>query len=44
MQGYEQTMTEISAREIASWPTGTPWKLRPRMQALGRRLRAAFGI
>ncbi|MGE0066854.1 MAG: cytochrome P450, partial [Solirubrobacterales bacterium] len=34
MQGYERTMTEISAREIASWPTGTPWKLRPRMQAI----------
>ena len=24
MQGYEQTMTEIAAREIESWPTGTP--------------------
>ncbi len=34
MQGYERTMTEIAAREIESWPTGTPYKLRPRMQAI----------
>ncbi len=34
MQGYEETMTEIAAREIESWPRGTPYKLRPRMQAI----------
>jgi cytochrome P450 family 135 len=34
MQGYERTMTEIAAREIDSWPTGCPYKLRPRMQAI----------
>jgi cytochrome P450 len=27
-------MTEIAAREIESWPTGVPYKLRPRMQAI----------
>ncbi len=34
MQGYGEKMTEIAAREIESWPTGTPHKLRPRMQAI----------
>ena len=34
MQGYRQTMAEIAAREIESWPTGTPYALRPRMQAI----------
>jgi cytochrome P450 len=34
MQGYGEKMAEIAAREIASWPTGTPYKLRPRMQAI----------
>ena len=34
MQGYEQTMSEIAEREIESWPTGTPYQLRPRMQAI----------
>src|SRR5262245_4766049 len=34
MKGYEQTMSEIAAREIDSWPAGTPYKLRPRMQAI----------
>jgi len=34
MEGYETTMREIAAREIESWPTGVPYKLRPRMQAL----------
>jgi cytochrome P450 len=46
MQGYEQTMQEIAAREIESWPTGTPHKLRPRMQALTLEiiLRTVFGV
>jgi cytochrome P450 len=34
MQGYEEAMTEISRREIESWPTGKPYALRPRMQAI----------
>jgi cytochrome P450 family 135 len=34
MAGYEATMREIAAREIESWPTGVPYRLRPRMQAL----------
>ncbi len=46
MQGYEQTMSEIAAREIESWPLGTPYELRPRMQAitLDIILRTVFGI
>jgi cytochrome P450 len=46
MQGYEATMSEIAAREIDSWPTGTPYQLRPRMQAitLDIILRTVFGI
>ena len=45
MQAYEATMAEIAEREIASWPTGTPYKLRPRMQALTLEiiLRTVFG-
>jgi len=34
MQAYGEKMTEIAAREIESWPTGVPCKLRPRMQAI----------
>jgi cytochrome P450 len=34
MQGYEEAMTGIASREIESWPTGAPYKLRPRMQAI----------
>src|SRR4051794_20231574 len=34
MQGYGEKMAEIAAREIESWPTGVPYKLRPRMQAI----------
>jgi cytochrome P450 family 135 len=46
MQGYAQTMGEIAEREIDSWPTGTPYKLRPRMQALTLEiiLRTVFGV
>jgi cytochrome P450 len=46
MQGYERTMTEIAAREIESWPSGTPYELRPRMQAitLDIILRTVFGV
>jgi cytochrome P450 len=46
MQGYERIMGEIAEREIASWPTGTPHQLRPRMQALTLEiiLRTVFGV
>ncbi len=46
MQGYTAIMGEIAEREIASWPTGTPYKLRPRMQALTLDiiLRTVFGV
>ncbi len=46
MQGYEATMTEIAQREIERWPTGTPYKLRPRMQALTLEiiLQTVFGV
>jgi len=46
MQGYEQTMSEIAEREIATWPTGTPYQLRPRMQAITLEiiLQTVFGV
>ena len=46
MQGYEETMPEIAAREIESWPTGVPYQLRPRMQAMTLEiiLETVFGV
>ncbi len=46
MQGYEQTMSEIAEREIGTWPTATPYKLRPRMQAMTLEiiLQTVFGV
>jgi cytochrome P450 len=46
MQGYGETMSEIAAAEIESWPVGTPYELRPRMQAitLDIILRTVFGV
>jgi cytochrome P450 len=46
MQGYGETMATIAAREIESWPTGTPCKLRPRMQAITLEiiLATVFGV
>ncbi len=46
MQGYAEAMSEIAAAEIGSWPTGTPYELRPRMQAitLDIILRTVFGV
>jgi cytochrome P450 len=46
MQGYAETMAEIAGREIDSWPTGTPYKLRPRMQAITLEiiLETVFGV
>ena len=39
-------MSEIAAAEIESWPTGTPYELRPRMQAMTLEiiLRTVFGV
>jgi cytochrome P450 len=46
MQGYGETMAAIAAREIESWPTGVPYRLRPRMQAMTLEiiLRTVFGV
>jgi cytochrome P450 family 135 len=46
MQGYGQTMAEIAEQEIGSWPSDTPYALRPRMQALTLEiiLRTVFGV
>jgi cytochrome P450 len=46
MQAYGETMAEIAAAEIGSWPTGSPYELRPRMQALTLEiiLRTVFGV
>jgi cytochrome P450 family 135 len=46
MQAYGEKMTEIAAREIEGWPTGVPYKLRPRMQAITLEivLETVFGI
>jgi cytochrome P450 family 135 len=46
MQAYGTQMAEIAAREIESWPTGVPCKLRPRMQAITLEivLETVFGV
>jgi cytochrome P450 family 135 len=46
MQAYGEKMAEIAAREIGSWPTGVPYKLRPRMQAITLEivLETVFGV
>jgi cytochrome P450 family 135 len=46
MQGYAEKMAEIAAREIESWPTGEPYRLRPRMQAITLEiiLETVFGV
>jgi cytochrome P450 len=46
MQGYGETMAAIAAREIESWPSATPYKLRPRMQAITLEiiLETVFGV
>jgi cytochrome P450 len=46
MQAYGETMAEIAAAEIDGWPTGTPYRLRPRMQALTLEIimRTVFGV
>lgn len=46
IQGYEEKMAEIAVREIESWPTGIPYRLRPRMQAITLEiiLETVFGV
>jgi cytochrome P450 len=45
MKAYREAMREVAVCEIDSWPTGTPYKLRPRMQAITLEiiLRTVFG-
>lgn len=46
MQRYRELMSQIAAEEIDSWPSGEPYPLRPRMQAITLEiiLRAVFGL
>jgi cytochrome P450 family 135 len=46
MQRYRDLMAEIAAEEIERWPSGEPYRLRPRMQAMTLEiiLRAVFGL
>ena len=45
MQAYGETIRSIAEAEVASWPTGEPIAIRPRMQALTLEviMRAVFG-
>ena len=46
MRAYEATVREVVAREVERWPTGEPFALHPRMQAVTLEviLRAVFGV
>jgi cytochrome P450 family 135 len=46
MQRYAELMAEIAGDEIERWPSGEPYRLRPRMQAITLEiiLRAVFGL
>lgn len=46
MQSYRGLMQDVASREIETWPSGEPYRLRPRMQALTLEiiLRAVFGL
>jgi cytochrome P450 len=46
MQRYGELMADIAATEIERWPSGQPYPLRPRMQAITLEivLRAVFGL
>jgi cytochrome P450 family 135 len=46
MKRYGELMSDIAAQEIERWPIGTPYRLRPRMQAVTLEiiLRAVFGV
>jgi cytochrome P450 len=46
MQRYGELMRDVAAAEIDRWPSGEPYRLRPRMQAITLEiiLRAVFGL
>lgn len=46
MQSYGELMADIARAEIERWPSGTPIRVRPRMQAVTLEiiLRAVFGL
>jgi cytochrome P450 len=46
MRAYEETVREVVAQEVATWPDGEPFALHPRMQrvTLDVILRAVFGV
>jgi cytochrome P450 len=46
MRGYEQTMAEVAAEEIESWPAGQPYPVRPAMQRITLEviIRTVFGV
>lgn len=46
MRDYGEVIEQAIAREMASWPTGRPMRLHPRMQAVTLEviLRAVFGV
>ena len=46
VQRYTEVMAESAARDVATWPLGTSFPLRPRMQAITLEviLRAVFGV
>jgi cytochrome P450 family 135 len=46
MRGYEQTMAEVAAAEIESWPAGQPYAVRPAMQRITLEviMRTVFGM
>jgi cytochrome P450 len=45
MQGYSEMMTDVTRRELATWPIGQPFELWPRMQeiTLEAIVRVVFG-
>jgi cytochrome P450 len=46
MRAYEAAVREVVAREVETWPSGAPFALHPRMQAVTLEviLRAVFGV
>src|SRR3954470_115172 len=46
MRAYEETVREVVARDVESWPEGSPFAVHPRMQAITLEviLRAVFGV
>src|SRR4051812_20796961 len=46
MRAYEETVREVVARDIETWPSGEPFAIHPHMQAvtLDVILRAVFGV